>query len=379
MSAGLERLVPLARPDALDLVRVPRLSVPAQEPRDRRTGWHVEDRADGAAIVRFWHRAPAARAVALAASGWRWPDPPDACDLQPAGGGWWTAAFRVPDDWQSGYEIVEHRGELPPPWHRHGLHGGPRAAREPDDARRVGARGVVRLVEGRAWLDSHAPGADGGVETLTPRAEGEPRVRIRRAADGSRPVPLVVFFDGEAHVDRLATPAVLDAARREGAVPGVALAFVDAGPRRAESLGVPGEQAEWVARALVPRLHDEGVLGPVSRERTVVVGSSFGGLSALFALMQARGAIAAAIAQSVSFWRYDARRLGETVAKAYPEGARLRLHAGRYEGDGPERGAALAARLAEAGHDAGMRVVTGGHDWTWWVPEAIEELGRLLR
>jgi enterochelin esterase family protein len=215
--------------------------------------------------------------------------------------------------------------------------------------------------------------------TLLCERPGDPRVRLWRSSSGDARVPLVVFFDGEAHLDRMHTPAVLRAAEREGLLPGIAAVFVDAGARRAHDLGLPGGQSEWVASRLVPRLHREGVLGEVAPEQTIVVGSSFGGLSALFALAHARGTITAAVAQSTSFWRFpDA--LDDALARAYSgTGMRVRLQAGRYEGAGPARSRALAERLADVGVDASARVVSGGHDWTWWVPEAVIDLGRLLR
>ncbi|MFT4234472.1 MAG: hypothetical protein QM607_05690 [Microbacterium sp.] len=35
----------------------------------------------------------------------------------------------------------------------------------------------------------------------------------------------------------------------------------------------------------------------------------------------------------------------------------------------------LASPLAP---DAASRVISGGHDWTWWILEMIEEIGALL-
>ncbi|MGO1769870.1 MAG: alpha/beta hydrolase [Microbacterium sp.] len=376
MSAALDRLVPLPRPAVSE--RVPVLRAPdASLTRPATPGWQVEERGAAEARVRFWHHAPLARAVALAASGWGRPDPPDACDLVAAGDGWWTGAFRVPSDWQATYAMVEHDGAGDPPWWEDGLKARPRLVLGTTDMRRAHQGAAVRLVGGRPWLRT-----DGSVPVRLdelPRRAGEPRVRVARTGGDTGEVPLVVVFDGEAHVERLGTPALYEAAHRSGIAPSLALAFVDSGPDRGSALGVPGAHARWVARELVPRLQREGVRGPVSAERTIVQGSSFGGLSALFALSRSEGRIASAVAQSVSFWRYPRGELLEAVADALPRRSRVRLHAGRYEGRGPEVSRDLAGLLTARGHDAGARVVSGGHDWAWWVPEAIEEVGALLR
>lgn len=378
MNVELTALPVLPRP-AREAVRVPRVqgALPAYDGAG--SGWRIDDRSAGKAIVRFWHRALSARAVALSASGWALPDPPDACDLEPAGDGWWTAAFRVPDDWQATYEMVEHDGDGPPPWHIDGLHRGPRVVAGRKDLDRVLVPSAVRLVQGRAWATPEENAHTDEIVTLNPRSKTDPRVRLWRSPGCPAPVPLVVLFDGEAHVDRLDTPAVVRAAQRAGVIPDLALAFVDAGPRRADVLGLPTGQSEWVATRLVPRLLADGALGAIDG-RAIVSGSSFGGLSSLFSLAHSRGTIGAVIAQSPSFWRFPGDALDDALTDTCRgAGARVRLHAGRYEGSGPARSVELARRLAETGSDASARVITGGHDWTWWVPEAIEEIGDLLQ
>ncbi|WP_084502583.1 alpha/beta hydrolase-fold protein [Microbacterium indicum] len=364
---AFEELTPLPRPGMGGGVRVPRASsAPSAPPA---AGWLVEEASGGEATVRFWHRSDAA-AVAVSASGWRWPDPVDACDLEPAGDGWWTAAFRVPGDWQTRFEILEHRGQGAPAWHMYGL-GIRRGGRDqPIEGVEAATTGVVRLGADKPWL---AGGAGPRIVEL------EPGVRLARLGDPSRPAPLVVWFDGEGHIERQGTASIAAGAHAAGVLPDVALAFVDSGDARAEILGVPGGNAERVGRDLVPRLHRDGVLGPVSPDDTIVTGSSFGGLSALFALLHGEGRVAAAVAQSTSYWRYPDPALDDAICDAVPAGSRVRLHHGRYEGDGPARGERLASRLRAQGVDATTRTPSGGHDWTWWIPEAIDDIGALLR
>jgi enterochelin esterase family protein len=222
---------------------------------------------------------------------------------------------------------------------------------------------------------------------------GEPRTRWCAIGDSGAPggadrseaptsppsdLPLLVVTDGEAHLERLDTPGMLAAAVRTGDLPPLLAVFLDAWPERARDLGVPGGQAAWIADTLVPRLRP----APDPR-RTVVTGSSFGGLTALFALARAPHRIGAAIAQSVSLWRYPHLALADplraAISGAAPEEVRIRLHAGHFEGTMGESARELADVVSTAtGAEIPVHLHRGGHDWAWWQPAMIEELSELL-
>lgn len=339
----------------------------------------------GRAAVRFWHRAPTAGAVALAASGWWLPTPVDACDLRRVAGGWWTLAVDVPDDWQVSYRFVEHRGGGDPRWWEHGLRdpGGTAVPDATHPLRHAAGRGaessVLRLPAAhRDWLSGTATEEPGAC-----RPAGSPWQCwswVTPAPPGTD-LPLLVITDGRAHVEQLGTHCVLQAAVAAGELPPLAVLFVDSGPDRAGDLGVPGGQARWIGEALVPALREEGLRGPrltSDAHRTLVAGSSFGGLTALFAVARAPGTIGAAIVQSPSLWRYRERALVEPLLDAdrrHP--LRLRLQAGTEEGLVPAA-AALAADLGEGGVDADFAPRSGGHDWAWWVPGIVEAAADLL-
>ncbi|RMI43431.1 alpha/beta hydrolase-fold protein [Streptomyces triticirhizae] len=354
----------------------------------RAGGPEVVRRTAATAEVRFWHHAPEATAVALSASGWWRPQAPDRCDLARVGAtGWWTATFRVPADWQATYRFVEHRGATPPPWWKRGLRdpGAPTVADRHNPARHAAARGedcaVVRVpgVARRPWLAAFATEGAPARELRT--GAREPRVRWW-AAECDEPLPLLVVLDGEAHTERLATHRVLAGAVATGQLPPLAAVFVDSGPRRPEVLGVPGGRARWIGERLVPRLRRDGLDGrrlTADPARTVVTGSSFGGLTALFTVARTPEVVGAALAQSTSLWRYPERALlAPLVAADRGHRLRLRLQSGRYEGALPELADDLAVRLRERGVDATATVVSGGHDWAWWVPHAIEGAAELL-
>ena len=165
--------------------------------------------------------------------------------------------------------------------------------------------------------------------------------------DLAEPLPLLIVTDGLQHVDQLGTPARLRRGIAAGLLLLLAAVFVESGPDRAEVLGVPGGHARWIAEQLVPRLRQEGLadgIGPVTlteeAERTVVTGSSFGGLTALFAVARAPQLIGTAIAQSVSLWALRGGGAGRAAAprgrEASPAAAAAR---GTLRGDhaGPRR------------------------------------------
>lgn len=404
--AGAETTVPVDRRDArLDLGAAPAL------------GPQVLSRGGDTAIVRFRHRAPQARAVALQASGWWRPDPHDECDLVPTVDGWWEGTFEVPADWRASYGFAVHEGPGDPPWWEDGLkqpgveivpdsgaRRGHRAARGgaprsvlalPDDG--PFRRGPMAGEPSPALHVLDAPGIEEQVRWWASRP-GDPGADRLRPED---PLPLLVLTDGDQHADLLGTPQRLRRGVAAGLLPPLAAVFVGSGSRRGEVLGVPGGHARWIGQELVPRLRadglrdgsDGGARVPMSEDpaRTVVTGSSFGGLTALFALAQAPGVLGAAIAQSVSLWRFPSGSLAEPLLAAVRQAAeagspsRLRLHAGRFEGTmGADTGALLEElhdRTEAEGLplDASLALHSGGHDWAWWQPTMLHTLAELLR
>lgn len=355
------------------------------------------------ALVRFRHAARTARAVALQANGWWRPEPREACDLLPTGDGWWEGTFEVPSDWRATYGYVEHLDDGDPPWWEAGLRS-PGAAVVSDLSNprrhRAGRGGALRAV---------VSVPDDGPFTMGPAPDGEPSPLLHTLdtttqepltrwwasrpgdpgcedLDPTAPLPLLVVTDGLQHVDQLGTPAGLRRGVASGVLPPLAAVFVESGPRREEVLGVPGGHARWIAETLVPRLQEHGLgesRAPVvvaeDAASTIITGSSFGALTALFALARAPQRIGAAIAQSTSLWRYAPGSLAGPLGRAGREHPlRLRLHAGRFEGTMSQQTRELVDALQADGIDATSAVHSGGHDWAWWQPTMLHELASLL-
>src|SRR5699024_12548072 len=149
------------------------------------------------------------------------------------------------------------------------------------------------------------------------------------------PLPLLILTDGARHGEHLHAPALLARGVAAGVRPPLAAVCLDSGPRRGEVLGVPGGHARWIAEQLVPGLRAQGLgTGPgrvritAEASHTIVAGSSFGGLTALFAAARAPQLIGAAVAPSVSPRRYPDGALVEPLRRAAARSAaplRLRL------------------------------------------------------
>lgn len=365
--------------------------------------------------MRIRHTAEAASAVALQASGWWHPSPADACELRPQGNGRWEGVFEVPADWRASYGFAVHRGPGEPPWRSAGMKApGVEVVPDPGNPRRhrAGRGGAARSV---IALPDDAPFAPSAAETegpgprVLPLASPSDGPRTRwwasrpgdagcEGLDPEAPLPLLILTDGAQHVEHLDTPTLLARGVAAGVLPPLAAVFVDSGPQRGEVLGVPGGHARWIAEQLVPSLRAYGlgtgrgrarVLVTADPARTIVTGSSFGGLTALFAVARAPQLIGAVIAQSVSLWRYPAGALTAPLLRAAARSTsgplRLRLQVGRYEGDMPARSRALHEGLVTgaAQHGTALDVTldahSGGHDWAWWQPTMLHEVAALLR
>lgn len=366
-------------------------------------GPRVLSRDGDTALVRFRHAARSARAVALQANGWWRPEPREACDLLPVGDGWWEGTFEVPSDWRATYGYVEHLEDGEPPWWEAGLKS-PGAAVVSDLSNprrhRAGRGGALRAV---------VSVADDGPFAMGPAGDGEPSPLLHTLdtttqepltrwwasrpgdpgcedLDPSDPLPLLVVTDGLQHVDQLGTPSGLRRGVATGALPPLAALFVESGPRRDEVLGVPGGHARWIAETAVPRLQEHGLGNGPARvvvtedpARTIVAGSSFGALTALFALARAPQRIGGAIAQSTSLWRYAPGSLAGPLGRAGQEHpVRLRLHAGRFEGTVSQQARELMEALRADDIDTTLALHSGGHDWAWWQPTMLHELTSLL-
>ncbi|MGF7176922.1 enterochelin esterase [Azospirillum doebereinerae] len=191
---------------------------------------------------------------------------------------------------------------------------------------------------------------------------------------------LLLMFDGQEYRTRMPVPAILDALVAEGRLPpvvGVFIANPDAAARARELPGNPAFAA-MLAEELLPWVAERTGLTPRA-DRTVLAGSSYGGLAAATAALAHPERFGNALSISGSFWWHpDAspRERPEHVAGLVARGERLPvrffLGAGLFEyGRDGEVGILESSRhlrdvLEAKDYDVTYREYAAGHDYYAW-------------
>ncbi|WP_206305911.1 alpha/beta hydrolase-fold protein [Streptomyces sp. RFCAC02] len=360
-------------------------------------------------VTFLWRGAPDTTGVLLAVN--KLHDPADPCgarmELVP-GTDVWHLAYRLRADHIASYRIAPLHAGRPLP-----------AAGGPELRAWLGSHGTHDPLNPRT-LPTRWNGAPGSVLALPdgPYAAGAPAPRpgtargtVTRhrlalagterdvwvylppghdpqAPDGPRTAAgLVVLFDGDMWFPHLRAGDMLDALVADGRTPPLAVVAPDAidTPTRFRELGEPQDFLRPLADTLLPWARRFGV--PAGPDRTLVAGQSLGGLAALYAGLTMPDRFGCVLAQSPSLWWTppgapersggEATWMSEQWASAPRTGIRARLQAGRYEGSMAAQSTVLHGVLRERGHDAGLTVVSGGHDYAWWIPGLADGLADL--
>lgn len=188
--------------------------------------------------------------------------------------------------------------------------------------------------------------------------------RVWRYAPPAEPEALLLLFDGHEYTTLANTPAVLDNLLAET---GLALAAImpdspETEQRFRELRGDPAFLA-WCTERLLP---------PFPRERTVVAGSSMGGLAATRFAVERPDLFSGALVQSGGF---------PGMPVEVPAGLPVRwyLDVGVLEDRLLEATRALRDDLRTKGYDVSYQEFPGGHDFFWWQETLADGLRFLLR
>ena len=253
-------------------------------------------------------------------------------------------------------------------------------------------------------LTTSPPRTGGGVEEggLQSRIYG----RIRRVwvytPPGYDPSPqhrpaydLLVAFDGGEYVEDIRLPAILDRLIEERRVPPCVAVLVDdaSGAERIDDLGNRAKFADFLGDELVPWAR-KGWNVTKDPRRTVVTGSSAGGLAAAFVAFRRPDLFGNVVSQSGAFWRgAEASNdppyewLTDQFAKASKKDIRFVLEVGASESRGALGGSApsileanrkLRDVLKKRGYDVTYaEVANGAHSpesWRERLPGALEAI-----
>lgn len=202
---------------------------------------------------------------------------------------------------------------------------------------------------------------------------------------------LLVVFDGGAYTGSVPTPTILDNLRAAGLIPPVVALFVgNAAGARNRELAASEPFAAFVAEVLVPWVRAE-YGAPADPRRTIVAGSSFGGLAAAFVALRHPDVFGNVISQSGSFWwRPDGDAEHGWLIRQFRDGPQLglRFHVevGLMEdfltrGGGPSQlqsNRHLRDVLLARGYEVAYTEFNGGHEYLNWQGTLAEALLRAV-
>ena len=208
--------------------------------------------------------------------------------------------------------------------------------------------------------------------------------------DAAQPAWLYLF-DGNEYLHQVQTPAVLDRLRRSGKIPPIAAVFIDhaGGDSRRTELPANPRFADMLAQELIPFVERQTGLKHNGR-RSVLAGSSYGGLAAAYAASRQPQYFSGVLPMSGSFWWHPpTQQSGNGMAELYERLPKLPLRwyigAGRYEtarsndeADILNSSRALADTLQRKGYAVRFREYPGGHDYAIWQQTLADGLSDLL-
>ncbi|WP_199033061.1 enterochelin esterase [Ralstonia sp. ASV6] len=137
---------------------------------------------------------------------------------------------------------------------------------------------------------------------LNSKRLGEARDVYGYRPAGVAPQALLVLFDAHAYLSTVPTPTVLDNLIAEGRIPPTAALILSNPSAAARATQLPPNPAfaDFLADELMPWAAAQGLSAPAAR--TVVAGSSYGGLAAAYAGLRHPERFGLVLSQSGSFW-----------------------------------------------------------------------------
>jgi enterochelin esterase-like enzyme len=351
----------------------------------------IEPLGDGRYRVAVAYHAPEAEDVWLI-GGLAGADPVER-RLRRDADGWWTRSYELEEGARVGYwftqALVPESGRdlITDPLNT-AVHLYPADAEVPDDVElRVS---LIELPGARPWRWSVEQDVPRGATELhrvaSPLLGNERRVWTYTPPDydPANTYPLVVCFDGQAYTTEayVPLPTVLDNLIAAGAIPPVVAVLPDSGgyDMRSRELQLHEPFVEFLTDELLPWAHERLSFAD-DPARTVVAGSSLGGLAAAFCGLRRSDLFGLVLSQSGAF----SRGLPAEFAATDRLPLRFYLDVGAYETITFERFSSLYHAnlhmrdvLVAKGYDVTFQEYPGGHDYFWWRETIADGLIALL-
>ena len=228
------------------------------------------------------------------------------------------------------------------------------------------------------------------------RLENERRVWIYTPpgySSAGEPYGLFVVFDGLAYIELVPTPVILDNLLAEKKIPPLVAVLIDSLPHEVRNRELPCHQpfVDFLTTELLPWVRERYHV-TTDPARTIVGGSSYGGLAATFAALRAPEVFGNVLSQSGSFWwKPEGAGEHEWLARQFALNPKLPLHfyldvGLRESGPTPDNGPTqvvvnrhMRDVLQAKGYPVQYAEFMGGHDYICWRGTLVDGLLALSR
>lgn len=304
----------------------------------------------------------------------------------------WHASFVVPRSTRLSYRLAPDVPELPGSGMARRRAILATAQADPHNPKAYPVRGVdayqtysmLELADAppQPWVEPRADVRQGTVETKELRSDlmrNTRKIHLYRPAgwqSGAADNHVLVLFDAGAYLGRVPTPTILDNMIAAGVIPPTAALLVDnpTAESRSQELPPNPDFADFLAKELMPWARKQGISAPAAR--TVIGGSSYGGLASAYAALRHPEVFGNVLSQSGSYWWSPAGEEDQWLTRQFVAVRKLPvrffLGAGLFEsGRGGQPGILETNRhlrdvLRAKGYLVTHREVAGGHDYLVW-------------
>ncbi|MDG9925063.1 MULTISPECIES: enterochelin esterase [unclassified Pseudomonas] len=303
----------------------------------------------------------------------------------------WFVTFRLPRETRLAYQLAPDVPELDadPGTRRRAILATAQA--DPLNPRAYPAKGVdgfqydslleLDRAPPQPWNDKRAGVAAGSVErhAFTSKILGNSRAvylyRPHGYRAGAADNHLLYLFDAEAYLGKVPTPTILDNLIAAGRIPPMAAVLIDNASPEARGVELPPNPdfARFLAEELQPWVAQQGLSVPAPR--TVIAGSSYGGLASSYAALRHPELFGNVLSQSGSYWWSPPGQEPEWLTREFVRAPRLPvrfyLEAGQFEAGNGQLGIFDTTRhlrdvLQAKGYAVTHREWASGHDYLNW-------------
>lgn len=187
---------------------------------------------------------------------------------------------------------------------------------------------------------------------------------------------LLVLFDAHAYLRQVPTPQIVERLQAQGLIPATAVVLVANASSELRNTELPPNPAfaDFMGLQLMPWLATQGLDVPAAR--TVIAGSSYGGLASSYMALRHPERFGNVLSLSGSYWWAPEAEAPNAMARwwaaAPRQNVRFYLDAGRYESArGGQAGILETSRelgdvLRTQGYPVTQREHSTGHDYVHW-------------